>query len=84
MYYVYILLSQKDSGFYTGLTEDISRRLSEHNAGYVKPTKSRRPFVVVHVEAFETRIEARSREKYFKTGSGRELRDLILKKHIPR
>lgn len=78
MYYVYILQSQKDFGFYTGLTENISRRLREHNSGQVKATKARAPFMVTYTEMFETRQKARAREKFFKTGAGREFRDRIL------
>lgn len=83
MWYVYILQSQKDGNFYTGLSGDVGRRLQEHNSGQVKPTKSRTPFVLVYVEPFKTLAEARAREKFFKSGAGRKLRDQILKKYIP-
>ena len=84
MYYVYILQSQKDSKFYTGLAKNVSRRLSEHNSGQVKPTKGRRPFILVHQECVKTLKEAREREIFFKSGRGREFRDSILNTHIPR
>ena len=84
MYYVYILKSQKDFQFYTGLTKDVSRRLQEHNSGQVKPTKGRRPLMVVYTEQVATLSEARNREKFFKTGSGRLYRDKMLKTNIPR
>jgi putative endonuclease len=83
MYYTYILQSQKDQTFYTGMTENISRRLQEHNTGQTKSTKHRAPFELVYAEEFKTRTEARAREKFFKSGSGREFRDNILK-NIPR
>jgi putative endonuclease len=85
MYYVYILQSLKDSKFYTGLTNDLSRRLQEHNSGQMKSTKGRVPFKLLYSEKYETRIEARAREKFFKTGGGRELRDEIARtSSIPR
>ena len=84
MYHVYILQSQKDSGFYTGLTKDLSRRMQEHNRGSVKTTKARRPFVLLYSEQYVTRDEARMREKFFKTGEGREFRDNMVQKSIPR
>lgn len=85
MYYIYILQSQKDSGFYTGLTKDLSRRIREHNTGGVQATKARRPFVLLYSEHYTTRTEARAREKFFKTGEGREFRDSIARrKSIPR
>ena len=85
MYYVYILQSLKDLNFYTGLAKNIPKRLSEHNGGFVKPTKGRRPLRLVYTESFQTLTEARRREKFFKTGSGRKFRDKILERNnIPR
>jgi len=83
MYCVYILQSQKDGTFYTGITENISRRIREHNAGQNKSTKHRAPFSLVYSEEYEARTDAREREKFLKTGSGGEFRDNILK-NIPR
>jgi putative endonuclease len=82
MYFVYILQSEMKNHFYTGLTKDLTRRLQEHNSGQVKPTKAYAPFRIVHTEEFKTLLEARSREKFFKTGTGRKLRSKIL--NIPR
>lgn len=79
MHYIYILQSLRDSNFYTGMTEDMARRLHEHNAGQCKSTKHRAPFTLVYSEEYKTRDEARAREKFFKTGTGREFRDTILK-----
>lgn len=85
MYHVYILQSQKDSGFYTGLTKDLSRRLREHNGGNVQTTKARHPFVLLYSEKYTTRNEARAREIFLKTGEGREFRNSVVQRqHIPR
>ncbi len=84
MYHVYILQSQKDSGFYTGLTKDLSRQIREHNGGNVQATKARRPFVLLYSEEYASRDEARIREKFLKTGEGREFRDGVVQKSIPR
>ncbi len=54
-----------------GLSNDIARRLREHNRGYSRSTKGKGPFVLIHSEAFATRADARLREKYLKTGVGR-------------
>ena len=70
MFYVYIIQSQKDSKYYVGLTADITKRLNYHNHGKVRSTKSRIPFTLVHSETFETRVEAREREKYLKSYEG--------------
>lgn len=83
MYYVYILQSLKNLNYYTGLTKDIKRRLKEHNSKQTKSNKSYAPFIIVYTEKYKTLSEARVREKFFKSGTGREFRDKILKQNIP-
>ncbi|MEK7449694.1 MAG: GIY-YIG nuclease family protein [Planctomycetota bacterium] len=56
---------------YVGMSEDVRRRLREHNCGEVKATKSGRPWQIVHIEAVGVCIEARKRERYWKSGAGR-------------
>lgn len=72
MYYVYILKSKKDGKLYTGHTEDLKKRLAEHNSGKVRSTALRRPFILVYSEAFPTRSEARWRERHLKTAWGKK------------
>lgn len=62
MYYLYILKSKKDNNLYTGSTNDLKRRLLEHNEGKVKSTKLRIPFVLIYYEAYLNEEDARSRE----------------------
>ena len=80
MYYVYILLSKKDSKYYTGITNNVERRLRQHTIGYssTRFTKTRGPFELVFVQECVDRIEARKLEKFLKSGFGRELRDELL------
>ena len=66
MIYVYVLLSETDKQFYTGLTSDLRRRFHEHNAGEVTSTKHRIPFRLVYYEACLSRTDAAAREKYRK------------------
>jgi putative endonuclease len=73
MHFVYVLRSQAFNRFYVGMTEDIERRIGEHNNGKAKSTKFYAPWNLVFVEKFETRAEARRREKFLKGGSGKEL-----------
>ena len=40
MHYTYVLLSKRDSGFYTGCTNDVKRRILEHNSGRVRSCPS--------------------------------------------
>jgi putative endonuclease len=69
---VYILKSLKDGKRYIGCTADFERRLHEHNSGKVKSTRNRRPLLLIHSESFETKVDAKNREKFFKSGQGRE------------
>ena len=71
MYYTYVLRSEKDSQLYTGSTDDLRKRLNDHNSGRVPSTKSRGPFKVIHYEASLNEQDARAREKYLKTGMGK-------------
>jgi len=74
LYYIYVLYSDKFDRFYVGLSSDIQRRLKNHNFGHVKSTKAYLPWRIVHFETFETRIEARNREKHLKSAAGRRWR----------
>ena len=69
----YILLSSKHNKTYVGFTSDLINRIKSHNQfdkkGY---TAKFRPWVVVHVEFFETKSEAIKRENWFKSGVGRD------------
>jgi len=71
MYYVYVLLSKKDLKFYIGYTEDLDRRLKEHKRGENKSTKGRRPLVFVYAEIHKSKVDAKRRERYFKTDKGK-------------
>ncbi len=71
MWYVYVLRSSRDNNLYVGSTNDISRRLSEHNSGKVDSTKNRTPFSLEAYFAVKDQSRAVELEQYFKTGSGR-------------
>jgi putative endonuclease len=71
MYCVYVLRSLKDRKFYTGVTKNIEKRLSEHNEGLNKSTIHRGPFELVYYEACRNNLDALHREKYLKTTYGK-------------
>ena len=71
-YFVYVLKSIKDGRLYKGQTSNLNKRLKQHNRGENKSTKGFMPWELVYFETFQTREEAVLREKYFKSGSGRE------------
>ena len=62
----------KDHKKYIGLTNNIERRIAEHNSGKVESTKYRVPLELIYFEEFKNRTEAAERKKFFKTGKGRE------------
>ena len=84
MYFVYIIKSIKDDRFYTGITDNIKRRIAQHNRGKksTPSTIGRGPFELIYQEPVPDRKTARMREKFLKSGKGREFRDKVL--HIPR
>ncbi|MBI5220980.1 MAG: GIY-YIG nuclease family protein [Candidatus Liptonbacteria bacterium] len=76
MHYIYVLYSLKDHGFYIGKSDDLKQRIVSHNSGSVLSTRNRRPLKLIHYEAFLFPSDATAREKYLKSGYGRQqLRD---------
>ena len=71
MFYVYLLRSTKDNGFYIGYSTDLKRRLSEHKRGASFATKSRGPWNLIYYEAYTEHEDAEGREKFLKSGAGR-------------
>jgi putative endonuclease len=70
-YYTYIIKSKKDNKLYTGFTNDLRKRLLQHNQGKSTYTKGRGPFEVIYYEACLLEEKARSRELYLKSGMGK-------------
>ena len=82
MYYVYLLLSENDGNFYTGSTNDLKRRLEEHNNGKVESTFKRRPLTLIYYEACINENDARMRERYLKSGMGKKYLRNRLKNYL--
>jgi predicted GIY-YIG superfamily endonuclease len=71
MFYTYILESTSSPGeFYRGHTDNLKRRVAEHNAGKCPHTDKFKPWKVKFYAAFETVQQARQFEAYLKSGSG--------------
>ena len=58
MYYVYVLRKKSDLSLYYGYTNDIERRLKEHNAGLVGYTKKYKPWKLIYYESFSSLEDA--------------------------
>ncbi|MBP6730788.1 MAG: GIY-YIG nuclease family protein [Chitinophagales bacterium] len=82
MYTVYILYSEKYSKTYVGFTTDIQARFLSHNELGIKGwTIKFRPWIIIHTEEFSNKAEAMRREKWLKSGIGRDyINNELLKK----
>jgi len=72
MFYVYVLRNPSSGKHYTGHTEYLAQRVQQHNHGVTKSTKNRGEWTLAHQESFATHAEAMKREKFLKSGQGRE------------
>lgn len=69
---IYAIKSNRENWVYIGLTRNLTRRLHEHNRGYVTSTKARAPYMLIYTETQPTLVAARKREVYLKSGVGKE------------
>lgn len=72
IFYVYAIKSEIDGRIYVGFSADVEKRLKEHNAGKTKSTKGYKPWLLIYTEQVTGRIAARNKEKYYKSGLGKE------------
>jgi putative endonuclease len=79
MFYVYILHSESKERIYIGKTNDLKRRIKEHNAGQNVSTKGHRPWTLIFYEAYINEDDARRRERYLKTTQGHQAIRRMLK-----
>lgn len=82
MYFVYIIKSEVDNTFYKGYTENLTRRLEEHNLGKSQYTSTKVPWKLVYFEEFSTKKEALIREKKIKRYNTDYIRTLIKNKQF--
>ncbi|MEE9465011.1 MAG: GIY-YIG nuclease family protein [Candidatus Neomarinimicrobiota bacterium] len=68
---VYVIRS-RERDTYVGITDDLTRRLHEHNAGYSRYTRKGADWEVIYSEEVSNRREARNREKYLKSHAGKD------------
>jgi putative endonuclease len=71
MYYTYVLKSTNFVKYYTGYTNNLEKRLNDHNQGMSLYSKRYKPWNIIYFEEFSKEPEAIRREKYFKTAAGR-------------
>jgi putative endonuclease len=82
-FYTYVLYSKNKAKLYIGHTNNLVRRLKQHNSGFVNSTKPYRPYSLVYFEELLSKKEAVMREKELKTTMGlRYIKSLLLKEKI--
>jgi putative endonuclease len=84
MFFAYVIQNQNGI-LYKGHTTDLKSRIEMHNIGneFSRYTKNRGPWMLVYFEEFQTATEAILREKFFKSGKGREFLKQVLKRDPP-
>lgn len=82
MFYVYILQSKKNKSLYIGYTTSWKKRLKQHNKGKSPSTKPFRPWKLIHLESFLSKKDAKTREKYLKSGWGKPSINKMLKNYF--
>lgn len=81
-YYTYVLRSEIDGLFYTGYTNNLKRRLGQHNNGENISTRNRRPLKLIYFEGHLNKKDALRREKYLKTNKGKTMLKYIISEYL--
>ena len=68
--FLYLIQSKKDFSFYIGITDNLQRRLLEHNKGLSRSTKNKKPWVLIYIEWYRSKKDALAREKMLKKHKG--------------
>ncbi len=81
MYYTYVI-QNINKRWYTGYTDNLRKRFNQHNSGKSKYTKYRGPYILIYYEACLNEEDAKSREKYLKSGMGKRYLKNRLKRFL--
>ena len=77
-FWVYVLKSGRDESLYIGSTQNLERRFKAHNDGRNQYTKAYRPWKIAYKEPFISRSASVQRERFFKSGVGRNFLNSLL------
>ena len=80
--YVYSLYSPAHEKFYAGFTHDLKKRVTEHNNGLSRATKTYSPWELLYYEAHRNETDARRRETYLKTSAGKQALHKMLRQQF--
>ena len=76
---LYILYSASLDIFYVGHTNNLERRLPEHNSGQTKSTRAGKPWTLVYTKGFKTKKEAYAEERRIKKMKSRKYIEQLIK-----
>lgn len=83
MFYTYVL-KNKNNQLYTGFAYNLRKRFQEHSDKQSTYTKYRGPYELIYYEACRNENDARQREKYLKSGTGKRYLQIRLKRFLSR
>ncbi len=72
LYFVYIIYSATRNRYYTGHTDNLTKRMEQHNSGYESSTKSGVPWKLMYTEEYDSRSAAMKREYEIKSKKSRK------------
>jgi putative endonuclease len=73
MYYTYLLENQNDKSWYIGYSSDLKKRVTQHQSGQgAETTKKKQSWKLIYYEAYLNIQDAKGRERFLKSGSGRK------------
>ncbi|MBM3261463.1 GIY-YIG nuclease family protein [Candidatus Kaiserbacteria bacterium] len=79
MFYVYLLECADDKSWYIGYSADLKQRITHHQAGNgARTTQRKKNWQLIYYEAYRNELDAKGRERFLKSGSGRN----FLKKQL--
>ncbi len=78
-YKIYVIQSHVDGRLYVGMSQGVRKRLEDHKYGRVFATRGFRPWKLIYIEVVGSRQQARRREKFLKSGYGKEYLKSMIK-----
>ncbi|MDP1689429.1 MAG: GIY-YIG nuclease family protein [bacterium] len=81
-HYVYVLRSDMDDSNYVGCTNNLKKRLLEHNGGKTYSTRNKLPLHLIYCEIYPNQQDAYKREKFLKSGWGKNYIKKVLKNYF--
>ena len=82
MFYVYVLRSVSDDGFYIGYSASLRKRIRQHKQSLAFATSFRGPWRLIYYEAYLNQPDALGRERYLKSGAGRRFLKAQLRNYL--